>query len=416
MSITALSGPVISFGAGVYSDYNPEEGPSLFWGGSGTLDPRPTLTYSPGQNFGNPTCGWLGVNKIMTLNIVPTTKSTTLIAAAANTVANTPMVLASANATGISVGVNGPLYNGQTTSSLVNALCLDPLVASVTASVSASTNLMTVSAVGAGGGVGYNRLCIGMVLSGTSIPTGTYIAAFGTGCGGVGTYILSQNATAAISSATITGLFTGVLTSGVAGAGATSGGTLPTLPFGSAGTVQLYNPAAMCSRAVSITSTTSQLDAATFTVVGADIYGQSMTEVITTSGTSATTTNGKKAFKFIQSVTPNSTDGTGSYSVGTTDIIGLPIRSDQFTALVGTEWDISIYWNSVGITSGTGYTAAVTTTPATATTGDVRGTYAVQVATNGTLRMIVTQSPGPAHFGVGTLGTGLFGVTQYATL
>ena len=51
-----------------------------------------------------------------------------------------------------------------------------------------------------------------------------------------------------------------------------------------------------------------------------------------------------------------------------------------------------------------------------ASTGDVRGTYAVQAASNGTLRLIATQSPVVAAMGVGTLANGLFGVTQYATL
>jgi len=46
----------------------------------------------------------------------------------------------------------------------------------------------------------------------------------------------------------------------------------------------------------------------------------------------------------------------------------------------------------------------------------VRGTYALQTASNGTLRLIVTQSPNPAAMGVGTLGVGLFGQPQYATL
>ena len=318
----------------------------------------------------------------------------------------------------LAVGVSGALLGSVTGATLVNALCIDPLVASVTANLTSGSNVMTVTAVAAGGGVCYNRLAIGMVLTDSTtagnLPTGVYISGYGSGNGGIGTYYLSANATATATGDTVTGLFTGIGNLPVGG-GLLASGTLNALPFGSAGTIMMWLPEAMCSRAVSITSTTSQIAGATFTIVGADVYGQSMTEVITTSGTSATTTSGKKAWKYIQSVTPNTTDGTGSYSVGTLDIVGLPLRSDNFTPVVGTEWDLSLYFNSAGIASATGYTAAVTTTP-TASTGDVRGTYALQTAASGTLRLIATQSPNPAAMGVGTLGAGLYGLTQYATL
>ena len=60
MSISAVSGPVVSYGQAPYADYNPEAGPSLFYSGVGILDPRPQFTYEPGQAFGNITAGFLG--------------------------------------------------------------------------------------------------------------------------------------------------------------------------------------------------------------------------------------------------------------------------------------------------------------------------------------------------------------------
>ena len=423
MSITNVQGPLIVQGVNVnYGsslDFNPEISPSLLWGGTGFLDPRSWYTYQNGQAFGSPTLGWLGQTKINTLNVIPYTATNNIIAASAHIVANTPMTLASTTTTGLAVGVSGTLYNAVTATGqagLSNALCIDPLVASVTANLTSGSNVMTVTAVGAAGGSCYNRLAIGMVLTdattAANIPTGTVISGYGTGTGGIGTYYLSANATATATGDTVTGLFTGILN---VQSGLPVQGTLNAIPYGSSGTVMMWLPEAMCSRAVSITSTTSQVASTVFTVVGADVYGQSMTEQITTSGTSATTTNGKKAFKYIQSVTPSKTDSTGFYSVGTQDVVGLPIRSDNFTPVVGTEWDLSLYFNSAGIASSTGYTAAVTTTP-TASTGDVRGTYALQTSSNGTLRLIATQSPNPAAMGVGTTGVGLFGQTQYATL
>ena len=420
MAISGVQGPLVVYGSAqpqtTAPDYNPEQGPSLIWGGSGILDPRSAQTYDPGQNFGSLVCGWAGASRIQTLNCIPMTKSTTLIAAAANTVAATPMTLVSSNASGIAVKVNGSLFNSTSGASLVNALCIDPLVSSITANLVIASNVMTVTAVAAGGGACYNRLSIGMVLTDATtagnLPTGVFIIGYGTGNGGVGTYYLSANAVATATGDTVTGLFTGLTTGFVNPL--LSSGSSNTLPFGSACTVQLYNPMAMCSRAISITSNTSQV-VQNFVVNGADVYGNAMTETITTSGTSATTTNGKKAWKYIQSVTPSVTDGTGTYSVGTQDIVGLPLRSDNFTALVGTEWDLSLYFNSAGIAGTTGYVAAVTTNPATAITGDVRGSYALQTAASGTLRLIASQSPDPAAFGVSSnpIGVGLFGVPQY---
>lgn len=66
----------------------------------------------------------------------------------------------------------------------------------VSTTISETYGTMTVTAVGSG------ALVIGGVLSGSSVVTGTYITAFGTGTGGNGTYIVSDNTV--VSSTTIT--------------------------------------------------------------------------------------------------------------------------------------------------------------------------------------------------------------------
>ena len=68
-------------------------------------------------------------------------------------------------------------------------------------------------------------------------------------------------------------------------------------------------------------------------------------------------------------------------------------------------------WNNATIAASTGYLAAVLTTP-TATTGDVRGTYALQsAASNGTLRVMATQTPIAGNL---NNAVGLFGQPHYA--
>ncbi len=61
MTISAFSGPIVSFGNEIgAADYNPEGATSLFFHGIGLLDHRQPYTYTPGQNFGSQTIGWLG--------------------------------------------------------------------------------------------------------------------------------------------------------------------------------------------------------------------------------------------------------------------------------------------------------------------------------------------------------------------
>lgn len=160
-----------------------------------------------------------------------------------------------------------------------------------------------------------------------------------------------------------------------------------------------YAVGSMIARAVQITGVTSGAGG-TFTVRGYDVYGYPMSETITAAA-GAGTNNGKKAFKFVTSITPNFTDAH-NYSVGTTDIFGLPMRTTKFH-------EVLLWWNNALITASTGWTVADTTSPATATTGDVRGTYAVQSASDGT--KILASAIAPAQANIAT-AAGLFGVTQ----
>lgn len=162
--------------------------------------------------------------------------------------------------------------------------------------------------------------------------------------------------------------------------------------------VSLYDPTKAIARNVTVTSG-ADFSANTFTVRGYDIYGYPMSEAIT--GPNNTTTSGKKAFKFVTSITPSATNAS-TVSIGTGDVYGFPLRVDSIGY-------VSIAWNGSLVTANTGWLAADATTPATTTTGDVRGTYATQSASDGSKRLQVFATPSVANLGS---VTGLFGITQ----
>lgn len=149
-------------------------------------------------------------------------------------------------------------------------------------------------------------------------------------------------------------------------------------------------------RNVRITSSSASDTAVTATVYGTDTYGISMTETITFGG--AATVSGAKAFKTVTRVAISAIM-VGNASVGTGDVFGLPYVS------ASRNYVLTAY-NGAFVTTGT-FVAAVTTSPATATTGDIRGTYAVPSASDGskilTLWIYIVDDDTKA---------GLYGVTQ----
>jgi len=373
MAISANTGPLIVFNqAASGSDYNPDGGPSLIFGGVALLDQRSYEGYNPGQPVTSPLYGWQGVTNIETLSFVPSTLAANNIAASQTPVTATAVTLASSTAAGITVAAK--VINAATGAQVTGLLLIDALTASSATSTIAG-NVFT--AVGA---VSPANFTVGSVLSGTGVTANTTIIGLGTGTGGTGTYIVDTPQT--VTSTTITG------TAGING--------VPRIPFGVNGSVGLYNPLCMLGRNVTIT--TAAGDSAVYTVKGYDIYGYPMSEAITANG--AALVSGKKAFKYIASVTPVGTVGA-TITVGTGDVYGFPLASVSFQ-------DVFVNWNAGIIIAATGYLAGVTTA-ATTTSGDVRGTYATQSASNGTRQLVIYQSPPPTN--VGSM-TGLFGVTQ----
>jgi hypothetical protein len=142
----------------------------------------------------------------------------------------------------------------------------------------------------------------------------------------------------------------------------------------------------------------------TFTVAGYDSYGYPQTEAVTGPGAGLTVV-GKKTWKWIASVTPNASPGVNA-TVGTADLFGFPVRLASFPY-------IQLYWNgTLGLTGA--ILPADATSPATTTTGDVRGTYAAASAADGTKRLVVFITIPVAGMAVTTNAlqvAGMFGVT-----
>lgn len=213
-------------------------------------------------------------------------------------------------------------------------------------------------------------------------------------------------------------VFTGqyVTVSGTAGGtGSITGYTNPTTYILSAvtattATLTTTVGGAVGSVAGTITGLTFTLGAAprTVTISGYDYYGQAMSEAITSSIAVSTAVNGKKAFYQISSVSTSGAPGT-ALTVGTTDILGFPLRVFDAGYLVRVGYN-NVLANDTGGTST--FVAADMTVTATTTTGDVRGTYVPSSATNGIKRLVVVIALPAIAVGPNATRAGALGSTQ----
>ncbi len=157
--------------------------------------------------------------------------------------------------------------------------------------------------------------------------------------------------------------------------------TIGTSPLDAANTTWVLDSArnitAACTHASSVV-------AMTITITGKDIYGATMSEALSiTAGTTSKSAAGAKAFKTITSIAITAAgDATANtLNIGHGDVLGLPYVMAKNTIL--REWRAGTV-----ATAGT-IVAAVTTDPATTTTGDVRGTVTPNAACDGTLHEVM---------------------------
>jgi hypothetical protein len=176
-----------------------------------------------------------------------------------------------------------------------------------------------------------------------------------------------------------------------------TGVTTETLP---SGTIAYVLDVPRC-----VTITAAGANTATYTVSGFDQYGQAMTATVAAPSTSTVTTT--KAFKKVVSITnANATAGTNGLTCGFNDRFGLPFRVTDVVYVQSVKWSATLAQDA-----GT-FVAADTTSPATASTTDVRGTYTPSSASNGTRRLVMTIALPALASGSNATRIGAVGVDQ----
>lgn len=365
---TVFTGPVIGAGsllddpANNARDSNPDAAPSAFF--QGLVLPftfgRPLPKDSDDQGRLR---GWYISPTIAGIDAVPQTLSTTALAAAQAVAGAANLTLVSTRTKAICAGV--PFMDPNTGTSYTG-VAIDPgfTIGSATADSTSVT-----------------------ITSGTAdlFVVGQWIAIGGAGASNAPHFcrvVSASGTTLTISPAAVTTIASApIMTAAKWNVNSFDYGVAPTVvaPYIGEGVLRMLDPAQTLARAVQVVSSNAGDTTQTVTVTGGDVYGQIMSEALALNGT--TPVFSTKTFKYIVSAAVSAVCA-GNVSMGTSDVFGFPTRVDKFG-------DVQIFMNDAQITASTGFVAADKTSPATTTTDDVRGSYLLQTASNGTRRLQV---------------------------
>jgi hypothetical protein len=330
---------------------------------SSTVSSAVTMYASGNALLGDPSPMSLGVGplgRVYMWDTIPQTKQTANIAAS-----QTP---ASAGNLTLTAGTN---VTSITRSDGTTAYQLDvPRGLRITTATAAASTLASVAITGTGGQISYT--------SQAGLVSGQYLTISGI-LGGTGTITGYSNPTTYILTAVTA--TTATLTTTLGAAVVTTAGTPTGLTY------------------------TLGVAPQTLTISGYDYYGQAMTQAITTSSAVSTAVNTTKAFYQITSIAIGGATGT-ALTVGTTDVLGLPVRAIDGAYIVNAGWN-----NTAGYDAGT-WVKADMTTPATSSTGDVRGTYIPSSAPDGTKRLVMAIAIPAIGSGPNSTRQGTLGVNQ----
>jgi hypothetical protein len=431
MADSNFRGPLSAMGAlevdaGTTASVGPLDGPSAFYQGAGFQDIRAFPFAKDGTAPGRQPA-FMGLPTPPTIDAIPMATASNIIVAAA-----------SVAATGLLTLVSAPVQNA---SSPACAIALNvPIVPQGTSSVVTVPIALDFGFTGATTTANSTTV---QVYDNTKFTLGQwiYIANCGNTAGTTGLFtqvlgISSTNfTTITVSNAPATAI------SAPVGQAALYGATLypPTANYGpqspvpvsvnpniQAGLYRMHNPAEALARNVylEVQPSGTSVGTATILVTGYDVWRQLMTEQIAVElNTTTAIAYGKKAFKYISSISNTVLGTTSTVTVGVGDVFGFPIRADFASQVL-------VYAGATAVVSNVGFTAAVSTTgsPATNTTGDVRGTIQLSAAgggtpitnaatTNGVVRLTVISNVGVWNMISGTpLNTvPIFGNAQSST-
>lgn len=378
---TSLDGPTVLYGnANPLQIENSDAGPNIDYQGQALLDSRFANAAIQAPTAG-PIPSLYVLNAVEALNAVPVALGAAKIAAAQALTNGGFLTLAVASAGFSPVVPLVPFGTAlQPTAVPVNVAAIDFGFALGTTTTGAANTTITLTGPGTAATVaqryfkpGQRLLIPGAGVAGAPLFT-TVLATPTAAAPG---QVVTAGATILVS----VGASTVVTGSAIGSADPLYG--ISAYPYVIAGAAALLDPAQAIARAVSVTA--SGASSGSILVRGYDVYGQSMSESITIVGTGVA--SGKKAFKYISSIQAIGAGvTTGTHSIGTLDIFGIALRADFFEF-------VEFWANGTLVTANTGYVAPDLTSPATTTTGDVRGTYAVQTASDGTKRYVFFVNP-----------------------
>lgn len=394
MTDTNFRGPVNNLGAmeDAPASISPTDGPSGSYQGQVILDLRGGAFNKDGIGAGR-VPGYLDNPRIVTVDNIPSAATTTILAVAAATVSGTAATLVTVAPGNATAGVP----------SIAPGMPIIPFGASAVSTVIALDFGFTTGTTTAGASTV-------VVVDNTLFTLGQWIAIGGAANSGKTASLITQ--VVSIVAANTTGITVSptplgsLVNAPIGSANLWNQFTPPATQFGpgtvsanaasnrlAAGLFRLWNPLQAISRNIAVATITGATG--TFTVNGFDVHSQAMSETISVAAGTATV-YGKKTFKYIASVVPNFTDATGTYSIGIGDTFGFPIRADRWES-------VDVKFGGIVMINQTGFLAPDLTSPALATTGDVRGVVQTSakgagtsiqtaLASNGVVRLFVAQT------------------------
>lgn len=376
MGTSAVDGPLVSYGdltkipaslspTSVVIDPNLDAGPSIFYQGDAIIDPRFVFMKEKVQGYAGSIPSIFNQPTITSASGIPATIATNNIAAAQGVTTAVAMTLASPS---FGVVANIPIRVYSTFPGFFGNGTLVTAALALDFGFEYCSTTLGVAAINVNNGTNfYPGMPLVIAAVGNAAGTLPLLTSVVSVAANVVTLLstavpLATSAGTPVGTGDIWGLRPDVLLPIPASA-------YPALAGGSG--LFFDGRQGMC-RGVQIAGSTNAVGG-TFTVRGWDLYGQALSSTVTVAA-GASTGFSLKVFKYIQSITPNFTDATHNYTVGTSDLFGFNYRNILFEAS-------QTSWNGSLTATSTGVVAAVQTSPSTAALGDVRGT--VQLSTNG---------------------------------